>query len=152
MGHVFIWAFKQGLGGLRQMWGGKVGDSLLCPCPGPHTSDRPHHKSPFKLGSKHDPHTSTNNKLSKRKQTQTQQPELYYSKIIRDLGLFKSCMRMRSQKSDLCSILPQHSLSRLRPLVDGINGSLVRKRKTVGPSIAQLEMRPLPRSSAPSAQ
>ena len=42
-------------------------------------------------------------------------------------------------------MLSQHSLSRLRLLVDGINGSLVRKRKTVycpparNETIAQME-------------
>ena len=37
MGQVFIGALKQGLGGIRLMCGREGGDSLFCPCPGPHT-------------------------------------------------------------------------------------------------------------------
>ena len=40
MGQVFIGALKQGLGGIRLMCGREGGDSLFCPCPGPHTWDR----------------------------------------------------------------------------------------------------------------
>ena len=59
-------------------------------------------------------------------------PSIYWERENKlRLKRFKFCMRLRSQKSDLCSMVSQQSLSRLRLLVDGINGSLVRRRKTV---------------------
>ena len=153
MGQVFIGALKQGLGGIRLMCGREGGDSLFCPCPGPHTWDRtapqitiqsliqPTEKFRRILSWICDLFVISAffvNKISKK----------FSNKICFQETVFEWFQNLAWKWENGWQTDVQRSLSRLRLLVDGINGSLV--RRTVAGYCP--EMRPLPKLSAPSAK
>ena len=81
------------------MWGGEGGDSLLCPCPGPHVRSDPAQIT-FRVWDQTMIHNDPIHLLGERKQTQTQKIQILHETEISKVRLVFNGVSAKSQPSE----------------------------------------------------